>query len=315
MIPFREEMSKRHLKVPGDLGRVTFLEYDLRNTQSIEESVRHSDMVYNLVGRDYPTKNFTLEDVHVEGTERIADAVAKYDVDRFVHVSSYNATPDSPSEFYRTKARGEEVARAIFPETTIVRPAPMFGWEDRLLNKFAGEQTVLTSNHLREKIWPVHAIDVGAALEKMILDDDTAAQTYELYGPRQYSMEQIHDIVSKEILKRRPTVNLPAWSRKALYAALHRALWWTEATPDTVTRELLDQDIDPLAGTFQDLGIEPVEMTSCTFEYLVGYRSNVYYDLPPMTERESRAEKKVSLDLALALTFTLIFGSVFACHR
>ena len=291
-------MSKRHLKVPGDLGRVTFLEYDLRNTQSIEESVRHSDMVYNLVGRDYPTKNFSLEDVHVEGTERIADAVAKYDVDRFVHVSSYNAAPDSPSEFFRTKARGEEVARAIFPETTIVRPAPMFGWEDRLLNRFAGEQTVLTSNHLREKIWPVHAIDVGAALEKMLIDDDTAAQTYELYGPRQYSMEQVYDIVSKEILKRRPTVNLPAWSRKAMYAVLHRALWWTQMTPDTVTREFMDQDIDPLARTFQDLGIEPVEMTSCTFEYLVGYRSNVYYDLPPMTERETRAEKKVSLCFA-----------------
>ena len=31
-------------------------EYDLRNTQSIEESVRHSDIVYNLVGRQYPTK-------------------------------------------------------------------------------------------------------------------------------------------------------------------------------------------------------------------------------------------------------------------
>lgn len=31
-------------------------EYDLRNTQSIEEAVRHSDVVYNLVGRQYPTK-------------------------------------------------------------------------------------------------------------------------------------------------------------------------------------------------------------------------------------------------------------------
>ena len=73
-MPFREEMAKRHLKVTGDLGRVVFMvrpaalwtwaqqlnmlcqEHDLRNTASIEESVRHSDVVYNLVGRDYPTK-------------------------------------------------------------------------------------------------------------------------------------------------------------------------------------------------------------------------------------------------------------------
>ena len=74
MIPFRDEMAKRHLKLTGDLGRVVFMvrnkfysvclfqltnfyqEYDLRNTPSLEESVRHSDVVFNLVGRDYATK-------------------------------------------------------------------------------------------------------------------------------------------------------------------------------------------------------------------------------------------------------------------
>ena len=48
-------------------------------------------------------RNFTLEDVHVEGTERIAEAVAKYDVDRYIHVSSHNANPNSTSEFFATK--------------------------------------------------------------------------------------------------------------------------------------------------------------------------------------------------------------------
>jgi hypothetical protein len=48
-------------------------------------------------------RNFDLEDVHVEGAERISEAVAKYDVDRFIHVSSYNADLNSPSEFFRTK--------------------------------------------------------------------------------------------------------------------------------------------------------------------------------------------------------------------
>ena len=129
-------MAKRHLKVSGDLGRIVFMvclraviyevwlkilqEWDVRNTPSIEEAVRHSDVVYNLVGRRYPTKsvslqtyprttlnmfrNFDLEDVHVESAERIAEAVAKYDIDRFIHLSSYNADKKSPSEFYRTKA-------------------------------------------------------------------------------------------------------------------------------------------------------------------------------------------------------------------
>ena len=49
-------------------------------------------------------RNFSLEDTHVWGAQRIAEAVAKYDVDRFIHVSSYNADENSPSEFFRTKA-------------------------------------------------------------------------------------------------------------------------------------------------------------------------------------------------------------------
>lgn len=102
------------------------------------------------------SRNFTYEDVHVDGAERIAEAAAKYDVDRLIHVSSYNASEDSPSEFFKTKGWGERVVREIFPETTIVRPAPMFGFEDHLLHKLAGVTNLFTSNHMQEKYWPVH---------------------------------------------------------------------------------------------------------------------------------------------------------------
>lgn len=160
-------MTKRHLKLCGDLGRVVFIEYDLQNTESIEASVRHSDVVYNLVGRNYPTKNFSLEDVHVEGTERIAEAVAKYDVDRYIHVSSYNADPNSPSSFFATKGRGELAARRIFPEATIVRPAPMFGDEDNLLRRLGSAGNLFTSNNMQERYWPVHVgCSAGIALDE-----------------------------------------------------------------------------------------------------------------------------------------------------
>ncbi|RAH46110.1 NAD(P)-binding protein [Aspergillus brunneoviolaceus CBS 621.78] len=292
VVPYREEMTKRHLKVTGDLGRITFIEYDLRNTQSIEEAVRHSDVVYNLVGRQYPTKNFTYNDVHVDGTERIVEAVAKYDVDRFIHVSSYNANRDSPSEFFATKAWGEEIARSIYPETTIVRPAPMFGFEDNLLHKLARATNVFTSNHMQERYWPVHAIDVGAALEAMLHDDSTVGQTFELYGPKNYSTAEIAELVDKEIVKHRRHVNVPKAIMKPLAHYLNKYLWWPIGSADEVEREFIDQVIDPNAKTFKDLGIEPAEISNLTFHYLLGYRSSSYYDLPPATERERQEEKK-----------------------
>lgn len=244
-------------------------EYDLRNTQSIEESVRHSDIVYNLVGRNYTTKNFDYEDVHVEGAERIADAVAKYDVDRFVHVSSYNADVNSPSEFFRTKGRGEQVVRDIFPETTIVRPAPMFGFEDRLLHKLAGVTNLFTANNMQERYWPVHAIDVGRGLEKMLHDDSTASQTFELYGPKNYSTAEIAELVDREIHKHRRHINLPKAVLKPLAEVLNKALWWPTINADEVEREFIDQVIDPNAKTFKDLDIEPADLANLTFHYLV----------------------------------------------
>ena len=71
-------------------------------------------------------------------------------------MSSHSASLDSPSEFYRTKAKGEQVVRSIFPETTIVRPAPIFGFEDNLLLKLASVMNLFTSNNMQERFWPVH---------------------------------------------------------------------------------------------------------------------------------------------------------------
>lgn len=193
MVPYREEMGKRHLKVTGDLGRVAFIvrsetlrEYceethrvpgvrfaehrvDRGGSQTLRYRLQLGgpnilDQVRSTNPRDWRLntfadglhRNFSLEDVHVDGTARIAEAVAKYDVDRFIHVSSYNADPNSPASFFATKGRGEQVARSIYPETTIVRPAPLFGFEDNLLLKLAGLTNVFTSNNMQERFWPVH---------------------------------------------------------------------------------------------------------------------------------------------------------------
>jgi NADH dehydrogenase (ubiquinone) 1 alpha subcomplex subunit 9 len=55
-----------------------------------------------------------------------------------------------------SQGQGELVARSIFPETTIVRPAPVFGFEDRLLLRLASALNLFTSNNMQEKFRPVH---------------------------------------------------------------------------------------------------------------------------------------------------------------
>jgi len=292
VIPYREEMAKRHLKVTGDLGRVTFLEFDLRNTDSIEESIRHSDVVINLIGREYSTKNFSFYDVHVDGVERIAEMVAKYDVDRFIHLSTYNADLESPSQFYKTKAESEIAARNIFPETTIVRPSKMYGFEDNFLHKHAGTTNLIVSNHLRERIYPVHVVDVGRALAAMVYDDTTAGQTFELYGPSAYTIAEIRQMVFDVTKRPHQHINIPKPIQKILRGILE-IIWWPVTTPDDVEREFIDQKIDRTAKTFKDLGIDKIDdIQDKLLEYVRHYRSGAFYDLPPMTEKEKEEEKK-----------------------
>ena len=105
----------------------------------------------------------------------------------------------------------------------------------------------------------------------MLQDDTTASQTYELYGPKNYSMAEIAELVDREIIKHRRRINIPKRLLKPLAGALNRALWWPTMSADEVEREFIDQKIDPKAKTFKDLGIEPAELSSLTFHYLVSY--------------------------------------------
>jgi NADH dehydrogenase (ubiquinone) 1 alpha subcomplex subunit 9 len=61
-----------------------------------------------------------------------------------------NASQNSTSKFYQSKAEGEERVRAAFPNATIVRPAGMYGFEDRLLNNIASMH-LFRPNFLRGK--------------------------------------------------------------------------------------------------------------------------------------------------------------------
>ena len=112
-------------------------------------------------------------------------------------------------------------------------------------------------------------IDVATALHTMITDDSTASETYELYGPKEYSSAQIAELVDKEIMNHRRHINIPKPIFKIIAAVLNRAIWWPVISPDEVEREFMDQKVDATAKTFKDLGIEPAELSGLTYQYLV----------------------------------------------
>lgn len=281
VVPYRDELKKRFLKVSGDLGVVNFVEFDPRNLDSIAESVAHSDIVFNCIGADYYTKNFSMADVNIGITERIAQAVKQAGNPRFVHVSSYNANPTSESIYYATKGISEQVVRDILPDATIVRPAPMFGREDNLLNYLGPKLKMWTPNKNAKQVYPVHVLDVARGLEKIGYDDSTVGQTYELFGPEKLSFLEIRQMIhgiTQDTSQVGPfsynfaDYEIPLPLAKAV-AQLKQYLYWKQTNPDQVQRHMIHQQIDPSAKTFADLGITDLDqLANVLFTYVKHWR-------------------------------------------
>lgn len=281
MVPYRNEMKKRFLKVTGDLGVVNFVEWDARNVESIQESVAHSDIVFNCVGVDYPTKSFSIADVNVGITERIVNAVKEAGNPRFVHVSSYNANPQSLSIFYATKGIGEQIVRENLPQATIVRPSQMYGREDNLLNYLGPKLKMWTPNRNRKEIYPVHVLDVARALEKIGYDDSTVGETFELFGNEKLSYREIREMIHGitqdysqvgPISYKFADYDIPLPLAK-LVADLKQLVYWKLTNSDQVQRHVINQVIDTNAKTFQDLGITDITpLADVLFTYVKQWR-------------------------------------------
>ncbi|KAH9161153.1 NADH dehydrogenase [Lactarius sanguifluus] len=255
VIPYRDEDEKRHLKVTGDLGQIVSLEWDIRNEEQIAECVRHSDIVYNLVGRDYETKH---------GAERIAKVSASVGVPRLVH-------------FYRSKAAGESAVRDAFPAATIVRPGPMFGHEDKFLTNMSTWPIWWKLNHGQTKSRPVHVMDVAQALSHLI-GMPALERTLALPGPSTHTHEFLLELVSTL------TYNAPSRAPvvpKRVALALARAaqrIWWPALSPDEVERRYIDDEDTP--GDWALVGVEPDEIENHAITYVRRYRSAANYIRP-----------------------------------
>ncbi|KAG5648289.1 hypothetical protein DXG03_004859 [Asterophora parasitica] len=271
IIPYRDEDEARHFKPMGDLGQIVRMEWDIRNENQIAECLRHSDIVYNLAGRDFETKNFDFKSVQVDGAERIAHVAAQEGVSRFVQVSHLNASHDSPSKFYQTKAEGEERVKAKFPTATIVRPGTLFGYEDKLLTNIAVWPIWWKLNHGETKIRPVHVLDVAQALANL-LSIPQVPGTVNLPGPSTLTYEYLLDLVDSITL--RPPSRAPILP-KAVALALAKAaqkVWWPALSPDEVVRRYID-DAD-VPGDWASVGLgDPSEIENHAITYLRRYRS------------------------------------------
>ncbi|KAJ1921881.1 hypothetical protein H4219_000227 [Mycoemilia scoparia] len=280
VVPYRGESEAiRHLKPTGDLGMIIPMEYDVRNPEQIEECIAHSDVVYNLIGRNYETKNFSFEKVHIEAPTTIAEICHNAGIARFIHVSHISANGASDSRVMQAKALGESSVKSAFPDVTIVRPSTMYGYEDQLLNGICYWKHILLSPNSNQTLRPVNVSDVALALDVLRDLDDAAGETFELYGPKAYTYKELIDLCSFLLHEKIFSVNVPFPAYRLLARALDLAPFhYTSHHEADLLRVDENPSNKPGIRTFADLGIEPHLIELTALQYIKHYRSFVHVE-------------------------------------
>ncbi|KAL0733442.1 hypothetical protein Bca4012_009652 [Brassica carinata] len=287
LVPFRgSEDNPRHLKLMGDLGQVVPMKFDPRDEDSIKAVMAKANVVINLIGREYETRNFSFEEVNHHMAEKLALVAKEHGgIMRFIQVSCLGASVSSPSRMQRAKAAAEEAVLNALPEATVMRPATMIGTEDRILNPWAmfvkkyGFLPLIGGG--TTKFQPVYVVDVAAAIVAALKDDGSSmGKIYELGGPDVFTPHDLAEIMFDMIREWPRYVKLPFPIAKAMAGPrdfMVNKVPFPLPSPqifnlDQINALTTDTLVSDKALTFQDLDLVPHKLKGYPVEFLIQYR-------------------------------------------
>jgi uncharacterized protein YbjT (DUF2867 family) len=207
------ELHKHLLVLPG----LTLENCDVYQEAQLSERLRGSDVVINLVGilneRWFGGAGFRR--AHTELTQHVLNAARSAGVKRLLQVSALKAAADAPSYYLRSKGEAEKLIRDrnTALDWTIFQPSVMFGPGDSFLNRFSGLlgaiPLVFPLARPNARLQPVAVDDVVNAMRVCLHGGASSRQTYELGGPRVYTLREIVGLVAKLTGRRRWIMGLP----------------------------------------------------------------------------------------------------------
>ena len=206
--------------------QVSSVGVDFTNQHSIRKALSTvmPDAIVHLIGiiSENRSKGITFERVH-GGIPRDLYAVAKeLGIKKVVHMSALGVHPDAPSEYHKTKLRGEQELRESGLSHTIFRPSVIIGPEQKLfsdMRKFAGIVPVVPLPAGGEhRIQPVDVRDIACAFVSSLIKTETDNRVYELCGPETMSFREFLNAVFSIWQKKVLFLNIPkfvmAWAGK-----------------------------------------------------------------------------------------------------
>ena len=282
----RIRIAQRHpeqalfLRPQGKLGQISIAAANVRDDASVATALEGADCVVNLVGILYQRGRQRFDAVHVAAARRIALRARAAGVERLVHFSAIGADPDSPAQYARSKAAGEQTVLEQFPDATIIRPSIAFGPEDDFFNRFAMLARLLPALPLigggHTRFQPVYAGDIGEAVSRVLETPEARGRIYELGGPRTYTFKELMQILLAEIERRRLLIPIPFPLAELQGWVLQLSPLTPLLTRDQVLMLKRDVVVSPGAHDLKELGIDPTALELIVPTYLRRYRRTAW---------------------------------------
>jgi NADH dehydrogenase len=172
----------------------------------------------------------------VRNTVALFEAAKQAGVERIVHVSITNPSADSPSSYFRGKARLEKALISSGISYAILRPAVLFGKEDILINNIAWTLRrlpvfgVFGDGHYR--LQPIYVDDLaGLAVEQGKSRENVVINAI---GPETFAYRDLVAAIGQAIGKPRHIMSVPPWLGYRISWAMGKALGDVLVTRDEI---------------------------------------------------------------------------------
>lgn len=208
----RNPRKADELKLCGQVGQITTISGDIQNRAKVIELISNSklDIIINLVGILYTSKNATHNDINLTAAVKVAELAKNFGI-KLIHFSAL--VNNNNTEYAKSKNTAAEEIKLLYPESIIVKPSVIFGPEDSFFNLFA---KIISCFHIfpligggNTLLQPVYVGDVATFIKKIVEQDTPLSNNCILVGPAVWSIKNIVQYISKVIHRKCIYINLP----------------------------------------------------------------------------------------------------------
>lgn len=246
------------------------VEVDVHDADALAQAFEGADAAVSMAGilNEGAFGGADFERVHVQLPQKIAAACRANGIRRLLHVSALNAGKGE-SRYLRTKGEAEAFLREQDElDLTLFQPSVIFGPGDSFFNRFATllrMTPVLPLACAGSRMQPVYAGDVAAAMAAAVGDSATYGRTYELGGPKVYTLAELVRYTARVLGIRRLVIPQP----DLLSCLQGVAMGWLPGAPFSLDnfRSLQTDNVTERNGLAY-FGIAPASIEGVVPDYL-----------------------------------------------